>query len=785
MKPEDPKTAERPAVTPLGRLIARLALDPEHHRDFLDDPEAVIAGAGLSPVEEQALRAGDWPAIKTGLGPAPPSVPAQRHALVIGINKYPNFRAANLRGARNDARLIDKVLGERFGFPAANRLVLLDQQATRAGIFAAFDQILGRLGKGDLVAFFYSGHGSRMELPDATFQSIVPHDSGRGEHPNRDVADQEIDRWIQRLNAKTPHVTLIFDCCFSGTMTRDPFAGAPRHVEADRRPPEQMFEDGRVPEILRLSPSGSGQPPSAVDGRRAEPGGLAGWVRGRHQAVAVGACREDEIANECWAGSQAYGIMSYGLAWWLQRAAEHTNWRDMFERMVPWVTARYRFQHPQVEGHWDQELFGTREIRPAPYLKVLRVAAGRVELAGGVAHGVTAGSEYSIHPHGALDAAADELARVEITTVAAISSSARLLSAEDESRLAAGQRAFLRVERVAAPGLTLQLAAAGERAAALAGLIEASALLDVADAGDEPPADVVVRCLEARAEVAAGDPCPSLGPLERRTWAAVGHDGRLAVRTQWAADRPGGVADRETENLAGDLERVARYRRLLAIDNSDPWSRLRDEVELVVLRSVAGGESFVEAEPETGDGLLVFGEGEGYDVEIRNRHAGKIWITLLMFESDQSIRRVVPLRRHSASRPGGHPLEAGETFRMAKYYSAHPRWRGTRELLATVPEGFPWIAEPGESPRVAVDYMKLMVTPAEADFEFVEQDSALGPPEVRDPGPQSHPLLQLARLYACGQGSRSLTLRSASQPGLDWATITRPIGIRLRGAGSG
>ncbi len=785
MKTSNSKTGNNIAVTPLGRLIARMALDGKTHRDFLDDPAAVIAAAGLSPAEEQALGSGDWPAIKTGLGPGAPAPlppdPPQRHALVIGINRYPYVRAANLRGACNDARMIHDVLARRFDFPAANLLLLLNEQATQAGIRAAFDQILGRIGNNDLVTFFYSGHGSRMKLPEAAFQSIVPHDSGRGEHPNRDIADEELDRWIQRLNRKTPHVTLIFDCCFSGTMTRDPSAAAPRQIEADSRPPEQMFEDGLIPEILRPSPRDPEQLASEAEDRRAEPGGLAGYVRGRHRAVVVAACREDELANECWAGRQAYGILSFGLAWWLQRAVEHTNWRDMFEKMVPWVTAKYRFQHPQVEGNWDQELFGTREIRPAPYLKVLRVAAGKVELEGGVAHGVTAGSEWSIHPRGALDTAADELARVEITTVAAISSWARILSAGDRSRLKAGQRAFLRVERVAAPGLAVRLEVEGEHGAPLAGLIEASPLLGAADGGDEQPTDVLVRWLEPRTEVAAGAPCPNLGPLPQRTMAAVGLDGRLAVRTRPAVGSPGGKQpDRETRGLAGDLESVARYQRLLAIESSDLSSRLGDEVRLVVLRRGADGQTFVEAEPESGDGLLVFDEGQGYDLEIRNGHAARIWITLLLFESNKSISRFVPLRRHPAFRPGGHALEAGETLRVSKYYSQDPRYRHTREFLATVPRGFPWAAEPGESPRLALDYLKLMVTPVAADFEFVEQDPVLGPPLVRDPGPQSHPLLQLARLYACGKGSRSLTVRPAGQPSLDWATITRPIGIRLR-----
>lgn len=56
-------------VTNLGRLIARLALDEVLYRQFIDDPAAVTAGAGLSEEEERALQSEDWRQIKKHLGP--------------------------------------------------------------------------------------------------------------------------------------------------------------------------------------------------------------------------------------------------------------------------------------------------------------------------------------------------------------------------------------------------------------------------------------------------------------------------------------------------------------------------------------------------------------------------------------------------------------------------------------------------------------------------------------------------------------------------------------------
>ncbi len=66
-KPVDEKR-KSPGVTTLGRLLAHMVLDPSYHEAFLYDSESVIADAGLSPQEAEALRCGDWEQIKELLG---------------------------------------------------------------------------------------------------------------------------------------------------------------------------------------------------------------------------------------------------------------------------------------------------------------------------------------------------------------------------------------------------------------------------------------------------------------------------------------------------------------------------------------------------------------------------------------------------------------------------------------------------------------------------------------------------------------------------------------------
>lgn len=700
---------------------------------------------------------------------APEPTAGRRHALLIGIEEYPYAKGPVLRGPYNDVIVVKTLLRDRFGFPADNLLILRDQEATQAGIRAAFEEMIKRVADNEIFVCFYSGHGSRKadpRRPEGWLESIVPHDSGRGDYPNRDIPDEEIDRWVQRLNENTPHVTLIFDCCHSGSVTRDPLC-ATREIEADRRAPEKMFAGEPVPEFLR-----------APESRPRGDWSSFGYVRGRRQAVMIAACRADEQAAECLipeSGSfYTYGALTYHLGRALEQAGVGTTWRDVFEKVGPWVTATYRRQHPQIEGNWDGVLFGTHEIRPTSYLKLVKVDPDGIELSGGAAHGVTGGSLWSVHPHGARHPdAAEELARVEIERVAVASSAARILESEDPKQLAVGQRAFLRVQRLSEPGLRIRLEADSEHARELHDLIGTSPLLH--PTAGEVPADVLVRCLAPRAEVAADDPCPHLGPLREWTWAAVGNDGRLAVPTRPAA---GKTAVWEAARLVGDLESVARFRSVLAIENRDPASPLRGRVRLVVMRWSPDRQTFVATEPEPGDGVVVFDEGEWMDLEIHNEHDVKIWVTLMHFGCDQAIKRLLPLPMHPTYRPDGYPLEAGEVVKVVDYYRDDSRYRGLEGLDVWLPEGFPWAAEPGESPGSGLDYLKLMVTPERADFEFLEQDPVHGSTELRDPGPQSHPLLQLARLYSCGQGGRSLPQGPTESPSHDWTTVTRPIRIR-------
>jgi hypothetical protein len=692
----------------------------------------------------------------------------ERRALLIGINRYPQIADADLQGCVNDMELVRSLLVGRFAFPRANTRTLRDGEATRASVLAALDELAAAVGEDDVVVLFYAGHGSRLADPRAPgrlIESMVTHDSGRGDKPNRDVLDEEIDAWVRRINERTPYLTLLLDCCHSGSVTRDPFGEKTREVEADLRAPAAMFAGGEPPPVLAATRS---------LGRGAETGGT-GWPPGGRRAVMVAACRADEFANEhrTFDGEKVvrHGALTFFLGQALARLEGAATWRDVFEQVAPAITARYARQHPQAEGKLDELLFGTAEVRPGSYLRVLPPpgeageageAGDEVTLDGGAAHGVAPGSLWTIRACGGRAGdAGEEVAAVRVESVAAATSRGRIERAAGHGKPEPGMRAFLAEQQLPAPGLRVALAAPAERSAEagrLARLLDGDALL--APVEDAAAADVLVRCLPARAGAGPGDPCPGAGALTAWTWAAVGRDGRLAAHL--LAERPPQPPD--FDGLLRDLRGVARYQALVALDNPDPASRLRGRVALRVRRRRDG--RLDAAEPAPGAGVPLFREAEAAEFEIANDSAAPVRVSLVEFGCDGRIQLLVPWQGDVDCK-GGLELAPGEARLVGRDYFKLPAG-----LPLHLPTGFPWAAEPGEQEDLGLVHLKLLVTRTPVDFDFLEQEATRA-------AWSDHPLERLAVLYHSGQGARSFVPpRLDEAPERDWAAVTVAIGVR-------
>jgi hypothetical protein len=160
------------------------------------------------------------------------------YAIVIGISQYDN-PAYNLQFAKADALSFYNFLtshndDERgLGVPGKNIRTLYDRQATYKNIINTIEEHFicnTSIRHGDPMLFYYSGHGARYmienrdEWPtdDGFFEAIAPADRKDSDQEEQgDIPDATLrGLFKQVIEAKGNNLTLIIDCCHSGSIHR-------------------------------------------------------------------------------------------------------------------------------------------------------------------------------------------------------------------------------------------------------------------------------------------------------------------------------------------------------------------------------------------------------------------------------------------------------------------------------------------------------------------------------------------------------------------------------------
>lgn len=314
------------------------------------------------------------------------NIQTNAYALLIGINKYKY--APDLLGAVNDVHSIKRLLVDSFDFKDDERhiKVLTNEQATRKAIIEAIENhLLAKANKNSVVVLHYSGHGSQLkdvsgDEADGYDETIVPHDSGRKPHPNKDITDDELNLLLARLAARTPNVTFIFDSCHSGTATRA--AGLARTVPTDDRTP-----DHQTAKKVEIPYKGSDDNSD---------------LRAKNSAyVLISGSSAEEESLELRENGQTYGAMTWFLTDQIRQAGTDITYRDVMDIVRAKVSTKYPSQHPQLEGTgMDRLVFNTRSSVPKPYILVAPKDLKKVTLKAGQVHGVSKGSIYDIFPPG-------------------------------------------------------------------------------------------------------------------------------------------------------------------------------------------------------------------------------------------------------------------------------------------------------------------------------------------------------------------------------------------------
>ncbi len=134
-----------------------------------------------------------------------------RKALIIGINY--EGTGYDLKGCINDAHTVEDYVRRVKPFDEVK--LLLEKEATTAGILAGMEWLVSGARPGDVLLMHYSGHGSQARSiiePDGLDEIICPIDIDWREKIIRD--DQ-----MKAILSKVPNgvnLTVVLDCCHSG-----------------------------------------------------------------------------------------------------------------------------------------------------------------------------------------------------------------------------------------------------------------------------------------------------------------------------------------------------------------------------------------------------------------------------------------------------------------------------------------------------------------------------------------------------------------------------------------
>jgi len=600
----------------------------------------------------------------------------KKSALIIGIDEYTHFAEKyQLSGCVNDALLIKDVLVNQFKFDASNIEELHNKAATRDGILSGMERLLEGAEKDDIIVFHFSGHGSQRKSADleegtGMDSTILPHDSGYEDpYPNLGIADNEVNEWLGRLSRKTGYITLTFDCCHSGTMTRDAFAAKTRSVPADTR---------------SLSAMGVQERSAPTGAARTRNRGPSGWLELSDSYVVMSGCRDNELASEYHhengGKTVTTGALTYFLTNALRQAGPGTTYRDVFELARQGVIGAISAQHPQIEGTQDRELFGIKDIEPLRYIPVTAVSGSAVTLAGGLAHGLVRESLWSAYPQGTKQAqGSTPLGLIEITSVDMLT--AQGVIREGKGVIDVGARCVEKEPAASQNLLKIYLNDLDAGAdAEITRLVEQSHLLSMAST--PAAADLLVLVVAAREKASATSSLPQIGRIEQPSWAVVNREGDCAIPLSPVNE------DKVVGKLIDNLETLARYRNALKLDNSA--SNLK--VEFKIYRVLENEEL-----EDANSGDFQFNEGDYVAFDIINHGDEQVFANILDFGLSGRISLMYPRRK------AGELIEPGRTLR----YGA-----GNGKIRLRVPD------------KVLSEHetFKAFISSHEADFRWLQQE---------------------------------------------------------------
>ncbi|CAE6382421.1 unnamed protein product [Rhizoctonia solani] len=350
---------------------------------------------------ENSLKSSNWGPLKSRI-----------HGLIIGIDKYASLIRQDLRGCVNDAKSM-RMYFTGLGVAENRFLCLYDEHATRKAILDGFSNHLFNnpdIKPHDPIVIYFAGHGDRMPAPqgwptaDGMIEMIIPHDASEFDENGsytHGIPDLTLAFLLYRLSQlKGNNITVILDCCHSGSGTRGEVRS--RNSHDSNAPPIPNELDARLRGSLAVNY------PSLVEKHTS--GKLMAPSLETH--ILLAACQNDELAQEVSINDQGSdqmscsGVFTSILLSELRKCdLETTSYTTLLRNLLMARSEYYQKSHERIasqtfqcEGrNQDRILFsvqyaaskGKIALIPTKDKSVYRVRVG-------IAQGVGPGTEFGV-----------------------------------------------------------------------------------------------------------------------------------------------------------------------------------------------------------------------------------------------------------------------------------------------------------------------------------------------------------------------------------------------------
>ena len=297
---------------------------------------------------------------------------AEKYALIIAVGEYPRKTGWKSISSVNDVGLITQALTSQ-NFSEENIFVLKNEEANRAGIMKAIEDLKAKIKPGDIVVIHYSGHGQQIfddngDEIDGKDESIVPYDAYvkytsfyKGENHIRDDELGNVIANFRNTLGPEGQLLMIMDSCHSGTLPR---GGIARGGEGTFAPPD--WSPGKQSES-----GGSGLVETTKLGDNPSP-----------FVIFSGAS-----ANELNFEYEGYGSLSFAFLQAMNDLGSDFTYRQLFSKIRAIMSTISPNQNPTIEGDADYKLFKGEYVKQQPYIEIgklirsdaIRINAGKLQ----------------------------------------------------------------------------------------------------------------------------------------------------------------------------------------------------------------------------------------------------------------------------------------------------------------------------------------------------------------------------------------------------------------------